>query len=93
MAKQRRRSRRRVLRLDELTLRQYMVLEARPPMYRPADLVEATGLPQPRVSEVLRGVRIYPKALERIRLLLQIDQELLDALIENSRQEAERGRS
>jgi len=88
----RKRSRRRTLRLDQLTLRQYLVIQAKPPMYRPADLVERTGIPQPRVSEVLRGVRIYPAALARIREVLGIDEELLDVLIENSRKEAERGR-
>lgn len=83
-------SRRRVT-LDPatLTLRQWMVLFARPPMYRPQDLVERSGLAQPRVSELLRGVRIYPAGLEQARKALGIeDVELFEALLRNSAAES-----
>lgn len=72
-----------------LTLRQYMAVFARPPMYKPQDLVEKSGLPQPRVSELLRGIRIYPRGLALAREALGIeDVRLFEALLENSAREA-----
>lgn len=77
-----------------LSLRQWMVLFAKPPMYKPQDLVAKSGLPQPRVSELLRGIRIYPRGLALAREALGIDDvALFEALLENSAREAaaERG--
>lgn len=77
--------------LEALTLRQFMALLPEPPMYRPQDLVDRSEVPQPRVSELLRGQRIYPAGLEKVRLALGIeDPALLDRLIENSAREVRR---
>lgn len=76
-----------------LSLRQWMVIFATPPMYKPQDLVEKSGLPQPRVSELLRGIRIYPAGLARAREALGIkDEALFEALLENSAREARAAR-
>lgn len=74
-----------------LTLRQYMTLVTKPPLYQVRDLVVRTGLPQPRASEVLRGIRIYPAGLERVRAALGLskDPELFDAMLENSARETD----
>lgn len=75
--------------LAQLTLRQFMAVFVRPPMYKPQELVERCGLPQPRVSELLRGIRIYPAGLSRARAALGIeDEKLFEALLENSAREA-----
>lgn len=82
---------RRSIDLSKLTLRQFMTLVTRPPLYQVRDLVERTGLPQPRCSEVLRGIRIYPAGLARVReeVGLAKDEALFDRLLENSAREAE----
>lgn len=80
-----------VVDLEALTLRQYMALLPEPPMYRPQDLVQKSEVPQPRVSELLRGQRSYHAALVKIQAALGIkDPELLERLIENSAREARR---
>lgn len=86
---------RRTIDLEVLTLRQYMVLVSKPPMYVPQDLVTATGLPQPRASEVLRGTRIYPAGIEKVKRALGIPatpagDELFEKLLANSAREAAR---
>lgn len=67
----------------KLTLRQFMVLVPKPPMYRPQDLVERSGLAQPRVSELLRGVRIYPAGIAQARRALGLEGAANDALFES----------
>lgn len=89
-------ARRRLVSIDlfTLTLRQYMAVFARPPMARPQDLVERSGLSQPRVSELLRGSRIYPAGLAQARAALGLskDAALFEALLENSGRAAAGGR-
>lgn len=79
-----------------LTLRQFMVLFPKPPMYRPQDLVERSGLAQPRVSELLRGVRIYPAGIAQARAALGLEgagnDGLFEALLGNSARAAAAGR-
>lgn len=76
----------------KLTLRQFMVLEG---FDRIADVVraaEARGepVPQPAVSEMVRGGNSYPKARAAVGAVLKIDEPRLLELIAESGEEARR---
>jgi hypothetical protein len=85
------RRRPRTIDLASLSLRQYLVLEAAPPIYSGAELLarlKAAGLVtddalQPRLSEMLRGDVTYPAAREPVRRLLGVEDAFLRRLIEN----------
>lgn len=79
----------RTIDLETLTLRQYATLVSKPPIYTPQDLVERTGLPQPRASEIFRGIRIYPAGCEKVKQALGgISDQLFESLLANSAKEA-----
>ncbi len=80
---------RRVVFESELTLRQYCAL-MNPPLYRPADLVLKSGLPQPRISEVLRGRRIYPAGMRKLQKALGVSPRHLERMVDNAAREREK---
>lgn len=86
----RRRRRKKTVDLRTLTLRQYMTLEAVPPIYTATELADRSGVPRPKCSKVLHGEAIYPAGMSAIAAALAgadgkpIDDELLGLLVENA---------
>ncbi len=53
-------------------------------------LAEATGLPQPRISAMMRGSREYPLAVEKVAAALGASVRTVESAIEESREQATR---
>ncbi len=70
---------------ESLTLPEFALLFVDPPIRSQREFVARSGIPQPRVSDLWRGIPIYPKGMNQARAALGgIDEALLATLLANA---------